>query len=137
MRIALHSVSFAAALAVCGCGSSDRISDPAAPANFQGTFAGDFTVSSTLGTLYHGTLQLAQSGRAVIGTLSVVSLRNASVAGTIDGTTASMTFTYSDNCGGTGTVVADLLQNGTLLTGTYTNQDCTSGLTGGFSLTKQ
>jgi hypothetical protein len=136
MRLAMHGIVFAVALAASSCGS-DHTTDPASPANFQGTFAGDLALSSTPGTLYHATMQLAQGGHALTGTIMIASLRNAVVSGTIDGTTATLTFAYTDQCAGTATAIANLVQNGTVLSGTYSNQDCTSGLTGGFSLTKQ
>jgi hypothetical protein len=136
-RLALLRACLAAALvALPACGGDDD-NGPTTPADYVGTWVGDYTVSLQPGTTYQGVMTVAQSGNAVTGTLGTDAGRTADVTGTVSGTRLTGRFTYTDGCDGSATFSATISSGGTQVDGTYQSVDCLGTYSGAFSLTKQ
>ncbi len=135
-RLVLPALCLAAALAVlpaCGDGGNE----PAPPADYTGTWAGDYTVSLQPGVVYQGTLIVSQSGGNITGTLTTNAGRTANVTGTISGNRLTATFTYTDGCAGSASATAQLSADQQTVTGAYQSTDCLGSYTGTFVLQSQ
>ena len=119
-------------LAACG-------GDGGAPrdADLNGTWIGTYTNTNAPGIVYQGVLQLDQTGDQVAGTLTTNAGRAATVTGEVGETEFTATFTYTDVCQGTAESTADITEDGTVLTGNYTSEDCLGSTSGGYVLEKQ
>jgi hypothetical protein len=129
-------LSTAVGMGTFACGGDDSGTGPT-PVNVTGTFFGSYTASVDPGVVYQGTLQLTQSGTTVTGTLSTTSGRSASVSGSLSGPRLTATFTFTDSCAGSASTTADLINNGTRLSGDYSADDCLGSYTGDYVLDKQ
>ncbi|MBP2647259.1 MAG: hypothetical protein H6Q77_883 [Gemmatimonadetes bacterium] len=135
-RLVLPAICLAAALAVlpaCGDGGSA----PTTPANYTGTWVGDYTVSLQPGVTYVGTLVVSQTGSSITGTLTTNAGRTANVSGIISGRHMTATFTYTDGCVGSASATANLSADGQTVTGQYQSTDCIGSYTGTFVLRAQ
>jgi hypothetical protein len=117
------------------CGDS---SDPDEP-QYQGTWSGSYTNSASPDVVFQAALQLSQDGDDITGTLTTDAGRSATVGGEVSGDQMEATFTYTDECDGTATTAADLVDetDPPSLTGTYSSTDCLGETTGEYSLIKQ
>jgi hypothetical protein len=88
---------------------------------------------------FQAELELSQDGDDITGSLITNSGRSATVSGSVSGDRMEATFTYTDECDGTATTEADLVDetDPPTLTGTYSSTDCLGETTGGYSLIKQ
>jgi hypothetical protein len=135
-RLVLSTLCLAAALAVlpaCGDGGNE----PAPPADYTGTWVGEYTVSLQPGVTYVGTLVVTQTGSTITGTLSTTAGRTADVTGTISGSQMTATFTYTDGCAGSASATAQLSADKLTVTGTYQSTDCIGSYSGTFTLASQ
>lgn len=135
-RLTFFRVLLAAALVLLpACGDGDN--EPTPPADYNGTWIGDYTVSLQPGAVYEGVLTVTGSGNTYTGTLSTNAGRSADVSGTVSGNRLTGTFTYTDGCDGSATFSASLSSDGERVTGSYQSDDCIGRYSGTFSLAKQ
>lgn len=106
-------------------------------ASFAGTWTGDYTSSNNPGEVFQATLQLAQTGRSVSGTLTTSPGRSANLTGSVMGSRLTANWTWTDLCAGTAGVTLDMAASGTRITGSYSSNDCLGLTTGGLVLDKQ
>lgn len=129
----------AVALALCACGGDGGgLTGPSTP-DITGTFLGDCTVSIDTVVVYQAVLELVQSADSVSGTLALTATANrlANLSGSVSGTRLIGMFTFTGSCPGTASVAADIANDGTRLTGSYSASDCYGSYSGAFSLDKQ
>jgi len=132
----LYRACLAAALVLLpACGDGDNDSSP--PADYNGTWIGDYTVSLQPGSVYEGVFTVTGSGNTYTGTLSTNAGRSADVTGTASGNRLTGTFTYTDGCDGSATFSASLSSDGERVTGSFQSDDCLGRYTGTFSLARQ
>jgi hypothetical protein len=135
-------LSLAAALVLLGgCDELDGITAVTngasiQPTSLSGRWVGDYS-SNVSFTTAQAVMELTQTGGSVTGTLTINGARTANVGGTVTGNRFTGNWSYTDSCGGNANTTADLLQNGTRLSGTYTSSDCLGVTTGGYNLTRQ
>jgi hypothetical protein len=109
---------------------------------YQGRWAGTYTNSAQPDLVFQAVLQLTQDEGTITGTLttslSTGASRSATVDGEVSGDQLDATFTYTDQCGGTASSTADLLDDTVppSLTGQYAAVDCLGETTGEFDLVK-
>jgi hypothetical protein len=117
------------------CGDN---SEPDTP-QYQGTWTGSYTNSASPDLEFQAELELSQDGDDITGSLITNAGRSATVSGSVSGDRMEATFTYTDECDGTATTEADLVDetDPPTLTGTYSSTDCLGETTGGYSLIKQ
>jgi hypothetical protein len=127
-------------LAAVGCGEGAGIVsviNPTTGTTLTGTWRGSYTNTANLGTVFQGVMQLTQTGSNVSGTLTTSGGRSANVSGTLTGTRLNVTFAFTDGCIGGASSVADVVQNGTRLIGTYSSNDCLGFTSGDYFLDRQ
>ncbi|HWB43175.1 MAG TPA: hypothetical protein VG500_18075 [Gemmatimonadales bacterium] len=134
MRCVRFAGGLALALVACG-GDGNGGTDP--EFDITGTFIGEYTASLTPGEVYQETLQLAQNGSDITGTLVTTNGRTGTVSGSVSGTRLTATVELTDICGGTSETTADITNDGSRLVGTYEADDCLGTYTGTFDLEKQ
>jgi hypothetical protein len=117
------------------CGDSSEPDDP----QYQGTWTGSYPNSASPDLVFQASLQLSQDGDDITGTLTTNAGRSATVSGSVSGDQMEATLTYTDECDGTATTTADLVDETVppSLTGTYSSTDCVGETTGGYDLVKQ
>ena len=120
-----------------GCGDDDG--NGPGDRQFEGTWTGTFTNSLTPTQEFQATLDLIQTEDEVTGTLTTTSGREASVSGTVSGDQLEATFTFTDDCSGSATSTADLIDETVppSLEGSYIAEDCLGETDGEFSLLKE
>ncbi len=135
----------AAVVLLAGCEEGDGLTAitgvPQNPggtnATISGRWVGDLTSSRDPFVTFPSVMQLAQTGTAVTGTLTISTGRVANVNGTVSGQRMTGTLSFTDVCGGTATTTVDVVLNGTRLSGAYNLNDCGGNQTGGFVLDRQ
>ena len=96
-RLNLYRACLTAALVLLpACGDGDN--EPSPPADYNGTWVGDYTVSLMPGAVYEGVLTVAGTGNTYTGTLSTDAGRSADVTGTVSGNRLTGTFTRRPEC---------------------------------------
>lgn len=109
---------------------------------YQGRWTGTYTNSSQPDLEFQAVLQLTQDDQTITGTLTTSlttgASRSATVNGEVTGDQMDATFTYTDQCGGTASSTADLLDDTVppSLTGQYAAIDCLGQTTGEYELVK-
>lgn len=131
----------AALVVVSGCEDLDGLyagspTEPTAP-TLSGRWTGQINATVEPFPLVPGEMQLTQSGSSVTGTVTINNARTGNITGSLSGTRFTGGWIYTDLCGGSASFSADLLQNGTNLTGSYTSSDCLGSNIGTFSFQKQ
>ena len=106
-------------------------------ASFAGSWTGDYTSSNNPGSVFTATMQLAQSGTSVTGSLTTSPGRSANFTGTVSGSRLNGTWTWTDLCAGTATSTLDMAASGTRITGSYSSNDCLGLTSGGLILDRQ
>jgi hypothetical protein len=91
---------------------------------------GDYTVSTEPGAVYRAGLELFQRGEDVRGQLITDRFRTARVSLTVDGSTLTGEFEYTDDCTGWAQVSASVREGGERIAGTYSASDCSGEYTG-------
>lgn len=118
--------------------SNEGISSPSSYlSNFNGTYAGKYTMSILFGMSSKGILNLQQQGDQVTGVLTTKTGRSANIFGVVRGQQFTGTLVFTDKCSGQGSMVAELLPSGDILTGKYNASDCVGRYSGRFKLIKQ
>lgn len=127
-------VALLVALVACG---DDNGSEPGED-SFDGTWVGTYTNSESDVTA-SAELQLSQNDEQVTGTLTTGTGRTATLTADVSGDVLEGTFTYTDECEGTATTTADLVDevDPPELSGVYSATDCEGESTGSYELTKE
>lgn len=106
-------------------------------ASFAGTWTGEYTNSNNPGSVFVATLQLAQTGTSVSGTLTTSPGRSANFTGSVNGARLTGSWVWTDLCAGSAAVTLDMAASGTRITGSYSSNDCVGLTSGGLILDKQ
>ena len=124
---------------LAACGDDEGPEDP----QYQGQWTGTYTNRSQPDVFFQAVLQLTQNDRSITGTLTTTTAtpnasRSATVNGEVSGDQLEATFSFTDQCGGTASSTANLVDetNPPSLEGDYTSNDCLGDTSGEYSLVK-
>jgi hypothetical protein len=106
-------------------------------ATVSGRWTGQIHATVNPFPLVPGELLLTQSGTGVTGTLTINGSRTANVTGNLSGSRITGGWIYTDLCGGNASFTADLQQNATRMTGSYSSSDCLGVAAGSFAFERQ